>query len=103
MAIDSFPYGSRLYLTGTFKNPLTKAIVDPNNVRVRIVGPHGTPYYAYVYVVDPEIIKVSAGIYRTTVICEKQGDWYYRFECWGTYVGGNERKFAIRDSVFYAP
>jgi len=101
MAIDSFPYGSRLNLTATFRDPLTKAIVDPDNVRARMVGPQGSPSYAYVFGVDPEIVKVSAGVYRTTVDCNKEGHWHYRFQCWGTHMGGNDREFAIRGSVFY--
>ena len=100
MAIDAFPYGSGLHLTATFRDPLTRAIVDPTNVRVRIVGPRGSPYHEYVYGTDPEIVKVSAGVYRTTVVCERGGEWSYRFECWGSRTGGNERKFAIRESVF---
>lgn len=101
MAIDAFAYGSRLNLTATFRDPLTKSIVDPDNVRARIVGPRGSPYHEYVYGIDSEITKVSAGIYRATVVCNKDGEWRYRFECWGTHVGGSDRQFAIRDSAFY--
>jgi hypothetical protein len=101
VAIDAFPYGSKLNLTATFQNSQTKAIINPNNVRVRIVGPRGAPYYAYVFGIDPEIVKVSEGVFRATVVCNKEGPWNYRFECWGTYVGGQDRAFAIRDSVFY--
>ena len=101
MAIDAFSYGSRLKLTATFRDPASKAIVDPDNVRVRIVGPHGSPYYAYVFGTDPEIIKVSAGVFQATVTCDKHGPWSYRFECWGTHTGGSDRHFAIRDSTFY--
>ena len=100
MAIEAFSYGTGLELTATFRNPRTKAVVDPANVRVRIVGPGGSPYHEYVYGIASEITKVSAGVFQTTVVCDKAGTWSYRFECWGSLRGGNDRKFAIRSSVF---
>jgi len=100
MGIEAFSYGTGLLLTATFRDPKTRAIVDPANVRVRIVGPRGTPYYEYVYGEDTEITKVSKGVYEATVVCNKAGEWDYRFDCWGSRHGGGDRKFAIRKSRF---
>ena len=100
MGIEAFSYGTGLRLTATFRDPKSRAVVDPANVRVRIVGPRGSPYHEYVYGIASEITKVLPGVYQTTVVCDKAGEWDYRFECWGSLRGGNDRKFAIRKSVF---
>ena len=99
MVISSFPYGSRMWLMATFKNPLTNGLVDPPAVTAKIWAPGG-PLTTYVYGVNPELTKVSTGRYRCYIDCAKKGRWDYRYEGAGTYVGANELWFNIRDSAF---
>ena len=101
MAVTAFPYGSRLHLEVRWCDPLTQALVDPTGVISRIVGPHGGPVTTYTYPVDPELIRVSIGLFRTQADCAQVGQWTCRFEATGAYVGAGERKFSIRSSVFY--
>ena len=101
MAMDAYSYGSRINMKVTWRNPLNNAIVDPTGVLAKIVGPTGGVVITYVYGADPEIIKVSAGVFRTYCDCSAKGDWTYRFEASGSYVGADERQFNIRDSRFY--
>ena len=100
MVISSFPYGSRMWLMATFKDPLTMGYVDPPAVTAKIWAPGG-PLTTYVYGVDPELTKVSTGKYRCYIDCAAKGRWDYRYEGAGTYVGANELWFQIRDSAFY--
>ena len=101
MAVIAFPYGSRLHLEVRWCDPLTKDLVDPTGVVARIVGPGGGPVTTYTYPMDPELVRISTGLFRTQIDCGAVGEWAYRFEATGAYVGAGERKFSIRGSVFY--
>ena len=101
MATNAYPYGSRINMKVTWRNPLNNAIVDPTGVLAKIVGPTGGVVTTYTYGADPEITKVSTGVFQTHYDCFAKGPWSYRFEASGSYVGAGERQFNIRDSVFY--
>ena len=101
MATNAYPYGSRINMKVSWRNPLIYALVDPTGVLAKIVRPTGGAVITYTYGADPEIIKVSAGVFQTHYDCSAKGDWTYRFEASGSHVGAGERKFAIRGSEFY--
>ena len=101
MATNAYPYGSRINMKVTWRNPLNNALIDPTGVLAKIVGPTGGAVTIYTYGADPEIVKVSAGVFQTYCDCFATGDWTYRFEASGSHVGAGERQFNIRDSIFY--
>ena len=96
--MNAYPYGSRINIQATFRNPLTSALVDPVTVTARVRRPNG-PTTVYTY--PATITKVSAGIYRTAHTTDMPGNWHYRWEAGGTPIGAGETYFYIRDSLWY--
>lgn len=82
---NSYTKGTRIRCTATFTDVSTGSVVDPATVTFRTKPPTGGPF-AYVYGVDPNVVKTAAGKYRYDLLLSIAGDWYLRWE--GT--GSNE-------------
>lgn len=100
MAITAYPFGSRINMQVMWRDGLSNASVDPSTVVAKVRAPTGA-LTTYTYGVDPELVKVGAGTYRTAFNCSIHGAWHYRFEASGTYIGADEQTFSIRKSEFY--
>lgn len=94
----SYPYGTRVNVQATFRDPLTNAPVDPTTVEAHVRRPDGaTTIYEY----PATIARVGAGIYRIAHATDMPGEWQCRWEAGGNRVGAGERKFSIRESAWY--
>ena len=71
---------------------------DPTDVScfVRV----GDTTTEYAYGTDPEIEKVSTGIYTCTITITEVGTHHYRFTGEGALVAADESFFKVRQSAF---
>lgn len=82
---NTYAKGQRIRCTAEFKDTTTNAYVDPLTVTFKAKSPGGGTT-AYVYGVDPDVIKTATGRYRYDLLLDAAGDWWLRWE--GT--GSNE-------------
>lgn len=63
LAYNRYIVGNPVTLTGTFQNPVSKALVDPTDARVDVVDPTGTSTtYAWTNGTGP-VLHVSTGVF----------------------------------------
>ena len=96
----SYPLGSNVRCSVIYKSVPTGAYVDPTTVTFRIRTPESGAVTTYVYVVDPEVVKDSVGHYHVDYTADYPGDWWYRWEAAGNYIGASENYFCIWDTRF---
>lgn len=85
---NSYSEGQRIKTTGTFTD-LNGALVDPAIVRFHAISDQ-TPTIVTVnalYGVDPDITKVSTGVYRYDLLLNRHGHWQYGYTGEGSHEG----------------
>ena len=82
----------------TFRN-LAGNVADPTTVTFYVHDSEGEET-DYLYGVDPEIVRVSTGIYYVLVDANKPGTWTYRFNGTGAVKAADEEQFRVLRSVF---
>lgn len=96
---NSYDIGDQVVCQGTFTDGTSGALVDPTNVFFQFKDPSGA-ITTYEYGVDPELQKLSTGVYSATVEPDDDGDWYYRFYSTGTGKASGENRFNVKSSEF---
>lgn len=93
------PYdiGDAIELKGTFKDA-DEAVADPTAVFFKMLEPDGTAT-SYTYGADPELEKVSDGVFRVVWSAAKAGK--HRWRLWGT--GAVEQSESGTFEVAYDP
>jgi hypothetical protein len=93
--MNSYPLGSSLILSATFTD-IDNHTVDPTTITCSTRDPLGVEFdYA-----DPEVIKVSSGVYSCQIAPTVPGVWRYRWRGIGAVLAANESKFEIKPSDF---
>jgi hypothetical protein len=95
---NSYDVGDVVRCTGTFTDA-DGNVVDPTAVTFKFEDPSGNET-SYVYGTDPEVVRVSQGVYRVDVTIDESGIWYYRFVSTGTGAAASEEFFKIRPTRF---
>lgn len=75
--------GDLLRSIGTWTDPDDGTAIDPTTVAVTVVKPDGTST-TYVFGVDGEVTKTSAGIYKLLVDADQEGVWTVEWFSTGT-------------------
>ena len=75
------------------------AHADPDEVTLKIKTPSGTT--SYVYGVDADVIRESAGVYYYLLLLGEAGKHVYRWEGVGTLYAGGEKDLVTNASEFY--
>mgnify|MGYP001577790858 CR=1 FL=1 len=78
----SYDRGDPVRLTATFTN-ITGATIDPTTVTIQYRPPLGTQV-TKIYLVDPEVVKDSTGVYHIDIALVYSGLWTYRWFSTGT-------------------
>jgi ABC-type transport system substrate-binding protein len=98
--MNTYPSGSNVRFSVIFREPTTNAVVDPSTVRFKIRRPDTGAITTWTYLVVGSIVRDSAGNYHADYTCDFPGEWPYRFEGDGTYIGANERYVCIMETEF---
>ena len=98
--MNTYPEGSNVSFSTVFQVPGTGTAVDPTTVTFKIKRPDTSVVVTYTYPPAGNIVKDSTGNYHADYTCDFPGDWYYRWEAAGAYIGANEGYCCIGDTVF---
>ena len=74
--------------------------IDPTTVTITIKTPAGVST-AYVYITDPEVVRVTTGDYYMLLNASQEGEWPYRIaglDALGNYMGADEGSFMVHQS-----
>lgn len=96
MAVNSYPLGSIVRLTGTFRVGAT--LTDPATVTVKVRTPAGvitTSTYA-----ASQVVKDGTGIYHLDYTPAATGEYHWRAEGTGAATAAAEDKFVVSPSAF---
>jgi hypothetical protein len=83
--MNTYIRGQRIKCTVIFRDVDSQSLVDPPVVTFRTLNPNGVAT-DYIYLVDPNVLRESAGNYRYDLLLNIVGDWFYGFIA----TGGNE-------------
>jgi ABC-type transport system substrate-binding protein len=97
---NSYPYGSNVRFFVVFRSAATNALVDPTTVRFKIQTPETRAITTWVFGGAGSIVNDSVGNYHADYTCDYPGDWHYRWEADGSYIGGKDGKVCIMESPF---
>ena len=98
--MNTYPEGSNVRFSTVFQVPGTGAAVDPTTVTFKIKRPDTGVVVTYTYPPAGNIVKDSTGNYHADYTCDFPGEWYYRWEGAGAYIGANEGYCCIMETVF---
>lgn len=93
--VNTHDYGDLVRLTGTFRDALTDALLDPTVVKVTIREPDGTTT-TYQYGVDDEVVRSSLGVYYVEVPIDQIGMHHYRWYSTGVGQASEQWKFNVQ-------
>lgn len=79
--------------TATFRDEDDALIDPPGGVEVEWLAPDGTSQ-TFVYTVDAEVIRVSTGIYKMSLLIDQVGIWWVIWTA-PQYVSGEEQLRAV--------
>lgn len=99
---NSYNEGQRIKCTGTFTDLDSQTLVDPLTVRFRAIS-EATPTIVEingVFGVDPNVTKVSTGVYRYDLLLERHGIWNYGFFGEGSHEGAAWYEVFAREQPF---
>jgi hypothetical protein len=87
--VNVYDVGDSVVLIAEFTDPRTGDPIDPGGtISVTLRDPLGVET-TYTYLVDPEVVKESVGIYLATILIDSAGAWYYRWISCGLAQGEN--------------
>lgn len=73
------PYvGTRVVLRAVFMPAGSSTATDPTAVAAKVRKPDGTKQ-SLVYGVDPEVTRVSIGVYELRIVVDVRGSWWIGF------------------------
>ena len=98
--MNTYPAGSNVRFWVIFEDPITGAYVDPTTVTFKLRSPETGVISTYTLPPGPEVVKDSVGHYHSDHTLGFPGNWYYRWEGAGAYIGAKESYVCIRDTVF---
>ena len=99
--MNTYPEGSSVRFEVVFKDAITGAYVDPTNVTFKIRRPDTGIVTTWTTVpVVGSIVKDSTGHYHANYTCDFPGQWRYRFEGAGVYIGTSEKYVSIMGTAF---
>lgn len=90
--------GDLVRVSATWTNAAGTA-TDPTAVFVDYKDPAGD-ITTLTYGTDPELHKVSAGVYYTDIDADQAGHWHYRFYSTGTGQAANNGTFRVKPNIF---
>lgn len=90
--------GDLVTVVGEWSVPDTdpKVPLDPATVKLSVKDPSGN-LVTYEYLIDPEITRVSQGVYRARINADEAGTWYYRWFSEGDGQAAEEQSFTVDD------
>ncbi len=91
----SYRIGQLVEVGTEFRDPNTKALVDPSVVRLRVLNPAKVIVHVWLFGTDPEIVKDAVGKYHANVDGNASGTWYYYWYSTATGQAAEEGKFTI--------
>lgn len=94
----TFDVGDLVKLTAAFTNS-AGAPSDPAGLSFKVKDPNGN-VTTYVYGIDSQVVRASAGNYYVEVSATLAGTWYYRFAGTGNGQAADEGSFSVEASVF---
>ena len=95
MASNTYDLGNLVKSKATFRNPETKAPLDPTTVSVSVKDPSGN-VDTYLFGTDAEVVQSAVGVYYINVDADEAGSFYVRWFSTGTGQAGKERRFTVR-------
>lgn len=88
-AITWLDVGDNADMFGRFRDPETRALVDPAAVTCKVSHPDGTTS-------EPSVTKVSTGVYEASIECDEDGDWAFVMLGTAPHVGAAEGEWKVR-------
>jgi hypothetical protein len=98
--MNTYHSGANVRFSVVFRDPTTGAVVDPTTVVFKIRRPDTGAVTTWTYLVVGSIVRDSAGNYHADYTCDFPGEWYYRWEASGSYIGAGEKYVCIMDTEF---
>ena len=98
--MNTYPEGSNVNVSVVFTDPTTGARVDPTTVTWMFRRPDTGVVVTYTYPPVGNIVRQSVGYYTSNYTGDFPGEWYYRWEGAGAYIGANEKYFCIMETMF---
>ncbi len=74
------------------------AVTDPDNAYFHLIDPSSNED-TYQYGVNPEVVKVSTGVYYVDVLCDEVGVFQYRYYSTGSTASADEDQFEVVESA----
>jgi len=97
---NSYPTGSNVRFSAEFKDPGSGAFVDPTTVTFKIKSPMTGVVTTYTLPAGPQVVRDSLGHFHCDFTLNFPGNWYYRWEGAGAYIGAAEYYCCAMDTVF---
>lgn len=103
MGLGRFDVGDQLEIEVTFRS-VDRLLTDPTAVVFRIMSA-SLAETSFDYGVDPEVTRLSTGVYRLVydLLSDDPGTWSVRCQGTGSLVAAVENTFEVRDSAFVVP
>jgi len=95
----SYDIGNQVICQAAFTYADTGVVIDPTNVYFQFKTP-ARVITSYQYSVDPEVARLSEGVYTATVNVTQAGDWFYRWYSTGIGMAAGENRFNAKSSEF---
>jgi hypothetical protein len=94
----SYVQGTKVQVIGTFRDPDTKALIDPPDVIASIWRPTATvPTSVREYVANTGVTRLSLGKYATVIDTTPEGgEWRYVFEATGPSAIAKLERLRVR-------
>lgn len=96
---NSYPTGSNIRFFAEFKD-IDGVYVDPTTITFKILSPKTGISATFTLPAGPEVVKDSVGHYHSDYTIDYPGNWYYRFEGSGAYIGAREGYCCAMATVF---
>jgi hypothetical protein len=91
----TYDVGDEVVLEATFKDPKTKALVEPTTVKCTVIdGKNQSSTYT---------AANSKGTYSVAVDANHKGTWRYRFVATGGFKAAAESWFEVRPQMVLSP
>lgn len=80
-------------------DPVRCTPVDPDTITLKLIPPGETVPTSYVFGTDPEIKRLSRGVYVGDVTLNVIGSWRWRWEVTGELDGATEGRVLVKRSI----
>lgn len=87
--------GDLVVLQGEYIDPDTGDPVDPTTVTIEVKTPDDA-IDTKVYITDPEVVKVSTGVYTRDWSVTQEGHHWYRWSSTGIGQAAEEQSFLVK-------